>query len=264
MLPPSDQRRLLGAFLRRRREGLRLADLGLPARAERRRTPGLRREEMAQLCGMSPTWYAWIEQGREISVSPPALARLALAMRLTPAERAYIFALARKRDPAEPALQAPDEAPGEWREVVRAVATPAYLLDRLWRARAWNEPAARLFGGWLGGEFGLLDYVFLDGAARRLIVDWENRARRLVAEFRADTGRHPQDPALRALVDRLRAASPAFAAFWSDHAVLAREGGARVFNHPADGVLHYEQVTLVPVGRPDQKLVILLGPRAGP
>jgi transcriptional regulator with XRE-family HTH domain len=262
MLLPRDQRRLIGAFLRRRREQLCATDVGLRAsRSQRRRTPGLRREEMAQICGMSPTWYAWIEQGRDISVSSAALARLADAMQLTPAERSYLFQLTRKRDPSELPRGLDEEGgPSQiLRDAVNAIAAPAYLLDRLWRARSWNAPAAWLFADWLGsGEPCLFDYVFLDRAARAFIADWDNRARRLVAELRADTGRDPDDPALRALVERLRAASKPFAAFWSDHAVLAREGGARLFNHPNDGVLHYEQLTLAPAGRPDQKLVILL------
>jgi transcriptional regulator with XRE-family HTH domain len=260
---PDDQRRLLGAFLRRRREQLRAVDVGLVAsRSGRRRTPGLRREEMAQLCGLSPTWYAWIEQGRDISVSSLALARLAQAMQLTPAERAYLFQLTRQRDPADPAphLEDLEGAPSAaLREALNAMSAPAYLLDRLWRARAWNAPAARLFTDWLGGdEPCLLAYVFFNVTARAFIADWENRARRLVAEFRADTARNPDDPALRALVDRLASGSVEFAAFWRDHAVLAREGGARTFNH-RDGVQRYEQVTLSPTGRPDQKLVMLLG-----
>ena len=262
MLLPDDQRRLLGAFLRRRREQLRAADVGLHAsRSERRRTPGLRREEMAQICGMSPTWYAWIEQGRDISVSAAALARLADALQLTSAERSYLFQLTRRRDPSErfDELEVEGEPPSALRDAVKAMTAPAYLLDRLWRARAWNQPAARLFTDWLGGaELCLLTYVFLNGAARTFIMDWEDRARRLVAELRADTGRNADDTALRALVDRLRTGSQDFAVFWSDHAVLAREGGARIFNHPRDGVLRYEQVTLSPAGRPDHKLVMLL------
>ncbi len=212
---------------------------------------------------MSPTWYAWIEQGRDISVSSASLARLAAAMRLTPAERGYMFELARRRDPAEPSSGKPeeDEPSRALRDALKAMTAPAYLLDGLWRARAWNEPAGRLFSDWLGNSNPcLLNYVFLTGAARAFIADWENRARRLVAELRADTGRRPDDPALRGLVDRLRTVSPDFAAFWSDHAVLAREGGARAFNHPLEGALNYEQVTLTPGGRPEYKLVMLLGP----
>jgi transcriptional regulator with XRE-family HTH domain len=267
MLLPHDQRRLLGAFLRRRREQLRAVDVGLQtSRADRRRTPGLRREEMAQICGMSPTWYAWIEQGRDISVSSAALARMADAMMLTPAERAYLFELTRRRDPLEPPPTPEEGAPPPILcEALNAMTAPAYLLDRLWRARAWNEPAGRLFADWLGGEEQcLLAYVFLNPRARGFIVDWDDRARRLVAELRADTGHSPDDSALQALVERLREGSREFAAFWSDHAVLAREGGVRAFNHPRDGELHYEQVTLSPVGPPGHRLVMLLRSSSAP
>ena len=263
MLLSDDQRKLLGAFLRSHRERLRAPDTGLgPRRAERRRTPGLRREEVALICGMSPTWYSWIEQGRDISVSPSALARLAAALQLTAAERAYLFELAQARDPAAPDGDpaGPQDAAQALHPLVAAITAPAYVLDRLWRACAWNAPAAELFSDWLQGTAPcLLDYVYLDPGARRLIPDWENRARRLAAELRADTGRQPEDPDLKALIDRLSAQSPDFAAFWSNHAVLAREGGTRRFDHPGRGPVHYTQATLVPAGWPTHKLVVLLG-----
>jgi transcriptional regulator with XRE-family HTH domain len=262
MLLPLDQRRLLGAFLRRRREQLTAVDVGLhPVRVARRRTPGLRREEMAEICGMSPTWYAWIEQGRDISVSSFALARLAEAMQLTPAERAYIFQITRKRDPAgsSTGLEGVEEPSQVLRDAVEAVTAPAYLLDRLWRACAWNQAAAELFADWLGGgEPCLLAYVFLNDSAKTFIADWQDRARRIVAEFRADTARNSDDPALRALIENLQAGSPEFAAYWADHAVLSREGGTRIFNRGLEGAQRFEQVTLLPSSLPDHKLVILL------
>lgn len=262
MIPTPEQRRLLGAFLRTHRERLTPADAGLQGGPARRRTPGLRREEVAHLCGLSPTWYTWIEQGRDVSVSPTALARMAEALRLTTAERAYLFELARRRDPAAGSALADAPVPALL-AAVESVTAPAYVLDRLWQACAWNGPAARLFTGWLGGpDRNLLRYVFLDPAAPDFIDDWENRARRLLAEFRADTGRRPDDPDLRDLAEELRRRSPLFARFWDDHSVLEREGGVRTFNHPADGLLRYEQVTLIPAGRSDCKLVMLLGPMA--
>jgi transcriptional regulator with XRE-family HTH domain len=256
MLLPEDQRRLLGAFLRTHREALPPD----PTAAGRRRTPGLRREEVAQLCGLSTTWYTWVEQGRDIAVSAAALARLAGALRLTAAERTYLFELARRRDPAPP-VAGPDGAgvPAELSAVLRAAAVPAYLLDRLWHVRGWNDAAGRLFAPWFdSGETCLLRYVFLHPTARGFIRDWENRARRLLAEFRADTAHDPDDRAMRALVDGLLRDSEAFARFWNDHAVLAREGGERVFNHPVDGTLRYEQVTLIPASRMSHKVVMLL------
>ncbi|WP_083467858.1 helix-turn-helix transcriptional regulator [Methylobacterium tarhaniae] len=258
---PVDQRRLLGAFLRTRREALAPASLGHPPGAPaRRRTPGLRREEVAQLSGLSTTWYTWVEQGRDIALSAAALARLADALRLNPAERAYLFELTRRRDPAAPAAATvPATAPPELLDALGALTAPAYLLDRLWRARGWNEAAGRLFAPWFdSGEPCLLRFVFLHEAARRFIQDWEDRARRLLAEFRADTGHNPDDPAMDDLIRDLRRSSAEFAMFWNDHAVLAREGGLRMFDHPDDGRVCFEQVTLVPATQPDHKLVVLL------
>ena len=176
-------RRALGAFLRAHRERL-----GPPPGASgRRRTPGLRREEIAEACGASLTWITWLEQGREVSASPRLLARLAEALRLAPAERAYLFELAGKRDPA--ALALGEEAlPAEVLALPGAMTTPAYLLDGQWTARAWNKAAAKLFVGWLDGDHdrNLLRFIFRSALAPKLIVDWGERARRVVAEFRAD------------------------------------------------------------------------------
>ncbi len=261
MTPTTDQRRLLGIFLRAHRERLPPDTAGLKPGSTRRRTPGLRREEVAQLCGLSPTWYTWIEQGRDVSVSPGALARLAETLRLVPAERAYLFDLARKRDPAEPARNGVEPLPPALLAALEAITTPAYVLDRLWHARGWNRPARHLFATWLGGaDPNLLRYVFLDPTARDFIDDWDDRARRLLGEFRADTGRAPADPEMAALIRDLQAGSPAFVRYWNEHNVLDREGGTRAFNHPTDGRLRYQQLTLRPAARPDYKLVMLLGP----
>jgi transcriptional regulator with XRE-family HTH domain len=254
MLASTEQRRLLGGFLRARREAL-TPGVG----AGRRRTPGLRREEVAVLCGMSATWYTWVEQGREIALSATALARLAGALRLTAAERAYMFELARKRDPAPFAPPPAAAVPPELASVLDAYAAPAYLLDRLWHAKAWNAPAARLFAPWLNGpEPCLLRFVFLDPAAKNFIFDWQDRAQRLLAEFRADMAPHQEDPQIQDLIERLREESPDFARLWTTHTVLAREGGERLFNHPETGLLRFEQVTLTPATHRDHKLVILL------
>lgn len=256
MLLPTERRRLLASFVRSRREALP------PTAGGRRRTPGLRREEVAERCGISTAWYSWVEQGRDIALSPGALGRLAGALGLSPAERAYLFELALQRDPS-PGAPGGDAVPPELEAAVAAIGPPCYLIDRLWHARAWNEAAARLFSPWLGGsEPCLLAFVFRDPAARDFIADWEERARRVIAEFRADTARAPDDPALLTLLDGLRRDSADFARLWDGHAVAARDGGARRFRHPEDGILDYEQITLVPAAHPDHKIVMLL-PSAG-
>lgn len=260
MSAPPDPHRQLGAFLRARREHLTPQQAGLAGGSARRRTPGLRREEVAHLCGLSPTWYTWLEQGREVSASPYALARVAGALQLSAAERAYLFELAQRRDP-EGAQDGAAPPPPALTAALAAIAAPAYLLDHAWTARGWNPPAERLFAGWLGGrEPNLLRYVFLDPGARDFIHDWPERARRLVAEFRADSARRSQDGELQDLVDGLIAASPDFARAWADQAVLGREGGARGFRHPADGDLKFEQLTLQPASDGAGYKLVMLTP----
>lgn len=264
MVPANEsRRRTLGDFLRTHRERLSPAMLGLPT-GQRRRTPGLRREEVAQCCGMSATWYTWLEQGREVSASSQALAALASVMQLTPAERAYLFQLAGKRDPTAPATDPAGDgemdAPPALTETVAAITAPAYVLDRIWNARAWNTAATHLFIGWLdrAHDKNLLRYVFLEPMARRVIPDWERRARRVLAEFRAESSRHLDDPAIVTLVNDLRQRSSLFARSWGEHEVVERIGGEHRFDHPRDGRLRYEQVVFALASRPDFKLIVLL------
>jgi transcriptional regulator with XRE-family HTH domain len=255
------RRRELGNFIRAQRERVTPASIGLVA-ARRRRTPGLRREEVAELSGLSTTWYTWIEQGRDVSMSPAALARLATALRLDRAQRVYLFELAGKRDP-DPGASDIDELSEAVVACIAAIGTPAYILDRSWNARTWNAAAERLFTGWLDrpGDRNLLKFIFLRPGARSLICDWERRARRVVAEFRAQSGAHLDDPAIRDTIDQLRRLSPDFGQMWEQHGVLGREGGERTFDHPEDGFLRYEQVTFDLAGHADVKLTILVPAR---
>jgi transcriptional regulator with XRE-family HTH domain len=257
-----EQRRAFGDFIRTHREKVTPAAVGLPA-GGRRRTPGLRREELAQLCGLSTTWFTWIEQGRDVSASPQTLARLAAALKLDRAQRAYLFELAGKRDPDQGRGDS-DEIPATIAACVDAIDAPAYILDRYWNARTFNNAAARLFIGWLDqpGERNLLRFTFCNTAARTLICDWEARASRLAAEFRAAISAHINDAKLRTLIAELRRDSDDFTRAWDHHGVLGREGGERTFHHPADGFLRYQQVTFAPANQSDLKLTMLL--KGGP
>lgn len=140
------------------------------------------------------------------------------------------------------------------------IASPAYILDRGWNARAWNGYAERLFTGWLDRSDApnLLRFIFLEPAARQLIHGWETRARRVAAEFRATSGLHIHDLALRELIEALHRESPEFARFWDEHDVLGREGGERTFNHPEDGFLRYTQVSFTLASHPDFSLTVLM------
>jgi len=250
-----ERRRLLGAFVRAHRE--RLAP---PETGTRRRTPGLRREELAARAGISVTWCTWIEQGREVRASPEALKRLALALSLTAAERAYLFELAGRIDPDMEPVPGRDTVMS-LRAAVSALRDPAYGLDPLWNACCWNAAAEALFRGWLDGgdrNPNLLRFVFLDPAARRLIPQWEERARRLLAEFRADFGHGFRDPLMQAMVTELAAGSALFAKAWHAQDVQHREGGLRNCLAGKGNVLRFTQHTFQPAGSQDHKLVILL------
>ncbi|MUZ75193.1 helix-turn-helix domain-containing protein [Agrobacterium vitis] len=250
-----EQRRLLGEFVRTHREKL------VPDRIGRRRTPGLRREELAERAGISATWCAWIEQGRQVQASPQALARLARALELTRAERAYLFELAARRDPDEEDGDAIDDVPASLVTAVSMVQHPAYALDRNWNACCFNSSAASLFPDWLGEhskDRNLLRYVFLNPGAREIIVDWEIRALRLLAEFRADYSHALRDATVRALIEQLQRDSPLFAQGWSEQTVLDREGGERELLSPDRGRLRFRQFNYRPCDRPDCKLVFLI------
>lgn len=261
-------RNQLGEFLRAKRDQLIPQDVGLPP-GLRRRAPGLRREEVAALCHISPTWYTWIEQGRTQAVSTDTLNAIAGGLHLSQAERSYLFELAARADPEHPAV--PDAAP-HLAQLVEAIRSPAYILDRHWDAIAWNKPAAALFGDWLKAlgarearsagatptGRNLLRYVFLHPGAASFIVNWPERAQRLVAEYRSDTAAWRDDPVRQALVDELRAASRDFDRAWRSQKVLSREGGLRAFEHPRAGRQGYEQFTLRVAQHPDLKLTVLV------
>ncbi len=256
----------LGEFLRARRDRLRPEQFHLPR--GRRRAPGLRREEVAQLCGISPTWYTWIEQGRTSAISVATLNAIADGLRLSRAERAYLFEISSRADPSPPRAEESD--PRRLTGLVRAIRAPAYVLDRHWDAVAWNRSAAELFVDWLGKgavrarvdeparERNLLRYVFLNARAQGFIADWQERSRRLVAEFRADTASWSDDPVRGSLVHELCTASPAFDAAWRSQSVLSREGGMRVFHHTKRGQCRYEQYTLRLAQHAELKLTVLL------
>lgn len=259
------QNNKLGEFIRAHRERIKPIDVGLPD-GGRRRTPGLRREELAQLCEVSPTWLTWLEQGRPVSASGKMLGKLADAMHLTNAERAYLFNLAEKLDPK--LMVDGIESAGGLGAIVDAIKTPAYILNRQWDVVAWNRNASDLFVGWLDGSCSdstnptapknLLQFMFQERTARELIVDWPNRAERLVAEFRADCGKYADQEPLAGLIATLTQTSNIFRKLWASQHVVSREGGSRKFSHPVQGLLTFDQTTFQFSKQHGLKLVLLL------
>jgi transcriptional regulator with XRE-family HTH domain len=257
------RRKELGEFLQVLRQRSAPEEFGFPL-GSRRRTKGLRREEVAQLAGISPTWYTWIEQGREVNVSADALDRLAQVMKLSRSERDYLFDIAGRRDP-KAAHTEEDSVPEALVAMLTDIHIPAYIMGRYWDVLAWNIAASELFVGWLDSKSrskavplpNLLRFVFQMPEARHFVENWEVRARRLVAEFRADSRSRLDEPGVQQLVTELEQSSPEFTRFWQQHDVLERQGGQRTFNHPKLGLIDFQQVTLRPVEQEQLKLVLL-------
>jgi len=255
----SSQRGELAAFLRARRNALTPAEVGLPT-GRSRRTPGLRREEIAMLAGVSVTWYTWLEQGRRINVSTDVLEALARALRLDDAERQHLLTLA-VRAPAAHADNVADVPDALVRLITSMEPAPAYVLGPRWEFLAWNRPQARLYPvieRLDDAERNLLWAMFAEPSVRPLLDDWPAQARRILAEFRAGTAALRDDPQVTTLVDRLRDASREFADWWPQLDVAQFQTRLRRYHHPRAGELVFEYQQLTPSEWPSLRVVCQL------
>jgi transcriptional regulator with XRE-family HTH domain len=244
----------LGEFLRSRRARVDPSAVGFPV--DRRRTSGLRREELASLAGVTVSWLAKLEQGQAHAVSSEVLGSLGRALRLTEAERDHLFALAGFRT-------AEHDVDAIVTDALRALLdelepSPAYLLDRCWNIIAWNQAEAALFPGLLTrrGEPNLLELVFMDDGLRHLMADHDEELVRLVSQFRLHRTDWPDDPHIEALVDRLRTSSPDFAALWEAKDVAPFVTTRRLFDHPTAGRLELDHHRLAVLDQPGLQLVV--------
>jgi transcriptional regulator with XRE-family HTH domain len=258
--PASGARRRaeLADFLRKRRASLKPEDVGLPG-GGRRRTPGLRREEVAQLAGVGTTWYTWLEQGRDVRASLDVLEAIARAMRLTQAERTHLVLLGRGEQPPPRKSPAERVSPTLRRLIENLGPNPAFILGRRWDYLAWNDAAVALLGdlgkiprsarnhAWL---------TFTDPARREMFTDWERSSRLLVAKFRADSARHLGDPEFESLIQALRNSSPEFCRAWKLHEVAYTGEGRKDLMHPVAGMLSFSHAVFHPAEESEQRLVL--------
>ena len=258
------RRQELSDFLRNRRGRIDPADLGLPA-TSRRRTPGLRREEVAQLAGMSVTWYTWLEQKRPIGVSSGVLDNLARVLRLDPAERLQLFQLALCR----PALDVPSRretvSPLIRRLLDQTHPIPAFVLGRRWDILAWNRAALAFYLNFEQvptNERNMLWLIFTNSTMRSLLVHWRKRAQDTLARFRGDYGRHAGDAHFVQLVERLKSVSPEFADWWPRHDILPITEGRNDYDHPIAGRMIVEHTTFSVSDNPELRLVVCLAAAA--
>jgi transcriptional regulator with XRE-family HTH domain len=255
------QRAELAAFLRARREALTPEAVKLP-RGRSRRTPGLRREEVALLAGVSVTWYTWLEQGRRINASTDVLRSIGRALRLDDAGLEHLVSLAQPVSPNGAAPATPDEVPSALRRLIDEFEpAPAYVLGPHWEFAAWNAAEARLYPPLErleGIERNLIWVLFAHEGVRRLIVDWDIHARQALAEFRAATTAVRRDPVMTELVGRLSDVSAEFRAWWPEHDVARFETRLRRFDHPRAGILTFEYQQLTPAEWPGLRVVVQL------
>ncbi len=245
----------LSEFLRSRRARLTLADVGLPANG-RRRTPGLRRAEVAQLAGVGVDWYTWLEQGRDIHPSEQVLTSIARILRLDETESRYLFTLAygsnatSRIEAVNPVLQSMLDSFN---------ASPAKIMNHCWDLIGWNQAYCALFGDMEAiplADRNCLWMAFNDPLLRQILVDWDDYMRDVVAQFRADYGDYPSDPYFAEIIERLLATSTEFSSWWSRHDVRSRDNRRKEYDHPLVGHLVVEKITLQMSQYPDLRLVV--------
>ncbi len=252
-----DRRAELGEFLRSRRARLSPSDVGLVEHGARRRVPGLRREELALLAGVSVDHYVRLEQGRSLQFSESVLDAVARALRLNEVEREHLHRLARPWSGAEPPA-AQQVRPGLRRLLESAHDVPAYIVGRGVSVLAWNRLAAALitdFGALAPTERNLARLVFLDAGMRELYADWPAKAADVVAYLRLDAARNPGDPAIAALIAELTAHSTEFAYLWEHYEIKDKTRGHYVYLHPVVGRVELGYETLRLPDDPDQALI---------
>jgi transcriptional regulator with XRE-family HTH domain len=247
----------LGIYLKDRRGKLDPLAFGFPL--SRRRTPGLRREEVAQRAGVSATWYTWLEQGRGGAPSAGVLERIAHALMLTDAEREHVFRLGLGRPP-EIRYQAPEGVTPRLQRVLDSLElSPAIVKTLTWDVVAWNRAAAAVltdYGKLPREQRNILRLIFCSPRARAAQTDWESVARFVVAAFRADAVRAGSSKEVEALVEDLSRLSPEFKRMWQDNDVRNYGEGTKYILHPTVGRLGMEYSAFSVDGRPDLGMII--------
>lgn len=232
----------LGNFLKTRRARINPSQVGLSS-ASRRRTPGLRREEVAQLAGVGVTWYTWLEQGREIHVSTQVIESLSRVLMLDKQERIYLHLLANQ--------PLPEEIPGYpgvvspiLQHVLDSLAyCPSLVTDQRWTVVAWNKAACTIFGDFsemTSRERNIVWAMFIDGKYKKLFINWDMHAKGLVGRFRATCGQYIEDSWLAKFIDELKTQSAEFDLWWSLHDIESNSEKFKQLNHPIMGILDFE------------------------
>ena len=253
------QRELLIRFLKDRRGRITPAELGLPD-ATRRRTPGLRREDVAAIAGVSVTWYTWLEQGRDIRVSEQVLEKISAALRLDADERDYLFMLTQHRPPAPVAADASSPEVSETQQrMLDSLGTPAIVMTESWDVLAWNTMMSQLvrdYAQFAADERNLLRILFLHETDRLSAEQFEAMAHRVVPKFRVDYSQAINPEPFDELAEALCGASPMFRQLWECPDLATRSVGVHTVGHAQFGELTFEHSSYVPEGSPQLRVIV--------
>ncbi len=253
------RREMLAQFLRTRRARLSPTDVNLPV-GQHRRTPGLRREEVAQLASIGISWYTSLEQGRDISPSTEVLHSLAIALRLTAIERQHLFLLAGQPSAfsAGKVVQQEDISPTVLRLLEDLNPSPAYIMDWRWNYICWNAAASALGVTRTSPPYdsNIVWHVFTSRLEPSSYADWVPIAQKILAEFQAESMQYADDEWLQQLIADLHHVSPEFREWWSLQDVRERSDGKKAFDHPLVGRLLFEHTTLQVSAHPGLKIMI--------
>jgi transcriptional regulator with XRE-family HTH domain len=248
---------VFGEYLKDRRKKLDPAAFGLSL--QRRRTPGLRREEVAQRANISPAWYTWLEQGRGGAPSADVLDRIAGALMLTDVEREHLFLLGLGRPPDVRYQEIEGVTPRLQRVLDALNPSPALIRTATWDVIAWNRAATAMLVDYdtlAPKQRNVLRLMFLDPRIRAAQYDWESVARFVVGAFRVDVARAGAATAVSSLVDELCRQSPEFDAMWRDNDVQAHHEGVKHIRHPVFGAFAFEYSAFAVDGRPDLSMIV--------
>ena len=256
LLPMAQQR---SEFLRNCRARIQPADLGLPE-PQRRRTRGLRREDVAALSGVSVAWYTWLEQGREIRVSDDVLERICNTFRLNEDERTYLFTLVQNRPP-RPASEDSAEIEPALVRLIDNLDIPAVLCNLRWDVLHWNPLQAAMYRDYsklAPSRRNLIEVLFDPAVSAKADATFEQMAQRVLAKLRVDYSRSGNDPKFESLIRRMEADSPLFRRIWRTPEINVRSYGLHRFTHAAYGPLAFEHTSYFPEGHPTQRLVLCI------
>ncbi len=253
-----EQRSALATFLRTRRERISPDQVGLPV-GKRRRTPGLRREELAVVAGVGTTWYTWLEQGRDITVSASILESLARVLRLDADEQAHLFLLARKQLPVTP-FPAEDTVDPALQLIIETMGVyPAYVVCPRWDIIAWNQAACQVYADFSTvspRERNFLWLLFTDLGLRTRLIDWEGKAQHALASFRISIQRSIGETWVTEMITDLEQVSPEFREWWPRYEVQGCSTCQTRLNHPRVGLLTLQATTFQLGGHPGLQMIV--------